>query len=101
MRFYFKQLLEGLEALHNIGILHRDLKPENLLLDKHFNLKIADFGYSRYLSGNAEDILKSHPGTDIYMAPEVHEKKAYSGVQIDLFACGIILFMLKSKTPPF
>ena len=79
-RFYFKQLIAGLEAVHNVGISHRDLKPENLLLDSNFNLKISDFGYSKYMSEDGEGKLKSFVGTAMYMAPEIHELKPYSGV---------------------
>eukprot|EP01032_Pedospumella_encystans_P033552 gene33552-37920_t len=42
-RFYFQQLVEGVEYCHKLGVCHRDLKPENLLLDEHGNLKISDF----------------------------------------------------------
>ena len=45
-RFYFNQLIEGVEYCHNMDICHRDLKPENLLLDSFGNLKISDFGFA-------------------------------------------------------
>lgn len=44
-RYYFKQLISGLNYIHAMGYAHRDLKPENIFLDEEFNLKIADFGF--------------------------------------------------------
>ena len=65
-------------------------------------MKITNFGYAKYLSGNeGTGILKSHLGTETYMAPEIHEYKGYNGVKIDLFAAGVLLFTMKSKGPPF
>lgn len=46
-RFYFKQLIEAVEYLHMMGLVHRDLKLDNLVLDKEYNLKIADFGFQK------------------------------------------------------
>jgi len=44
-------MVEGLKYCHDKGIVHRDLKPENIMLDKHYNVKIADFGFAAPASG--------------------------------------------------
>jgi serine/threonine protein kinase len=49
VRYLFKQLIEGLEYLHSIGVVHRDIKPENLLIDKNYRLIIADFNFATRL----------------------------------------------------
>lgn len=101
-RFYFKQLLKGLHYLHSNGVAHRDLKPENILLDKEFNLRIADFGFAAPLEGReGSGFLRTHLGTESYMAPEIHLRREYQGNVVDLFACGIILFILMTRHPPF
>ena len=101
-RYYFKQALEGLDYCHSNGVAHRDLKPENLLLDKDFKLKIADFGFAGPMAGrDGSGYLQTKLGTSNYMAPEIHEEKAYNGAQVDLFALAIILFILVSGHPPF
>jgi serine/threonine protein kinase len=73
-----------------------------LLFDKEFNLKLADFGYSSFLGKNKKSgKLKSYLGTEIYMAPEIHLNIPYNGTAVDLFAAGIILFIMKAGTPAF
>jgi len=87
---------------HKIGFCHRDLKPENLLFDRDFQLKVADFGFSACIEGKTGDgKLYTRLGTYGYMAPEIHERRPYEGEQIDIFAAAIILFIMKSGTPPF
>jgi len=72
-RTYFVQMMKGVRACHEVGIVHRDIKPQNLLLDDCYQLKISDFGLS-FLSRQQkgmQDILKSCCGTPGYQAPEL------------------------------
>eukprot|EP01017_Pseudomicrothorax_dubius_P006271 TRINITY_DN11761_c0_g1_i2.p1 TRINITY_DN11761_c0_g1~~TRINITY_DN11761_c0_g1_i2.p1 ORF type:complete len:395 (-),score=149.87 TRINITY_DN11761_c0_g1_i2:526-1710(-) len=101
-RYYFHQLIDTLEYIHSQGITHRDLKPENLLFDSSFTLKVADFGFSTAVAGrDGKGILNSYLGTKGYMAPEIVLKTGYSGTAVDLFAAGVILFIMYTGTPPF
>jgi serine/threonine protein kinase len=101
-RFYFRQLIEALYYVHKKGATHRDLKPENLLFDQSYNLKVADFGFAAPIQGrDGSGSLKTKLGTESYMAPEINLKKPYNGASVDLFACGIILFIMVTQHPPF
>jgi len=101
-RFYFKQMLQAIHHAHNQGLAHRDLKPENIMLDKDFNVKIADFGFAAPTAGrDGSGYLHTRLGTIAYMAPELIMSEPYQGYQVDLFALGIILFILYTGHPPF
>lgn len=79
-RYYFKEVLSGLDHMHRQGIAHRDLKPENLILDKDFVLKISDFGFAGPNAGrDGSGMLDTQLGTSSYMAPEIHMGKPYKG----------------------
>lgn len=100
-RTYFRQLVYGLEACHNNGVIHRDLKPQNLLLDSKYNIKITDFGLSKIVLTDKDAVMKTtYVGTKGYQAPELLENKKY-GLECDIFSIGVILFILLAGYPPF
>ena len=101
-KHFFKQMLKGLDYIHSSGFSHRDLKPENICLSRDFDIKIVDFGMAKKLEGDVGDgWLVTQTGTKAYMAPEILKKRLYSGEVIDLWALGVILFILYTGLPPF
>jgi len=98
----FKQLIAGLQAMHKAGIAHRDLKPENVLFDNQFNLKLADFGFAYVFQKGegAKTAMRTELGTKGYMAPEIIANKKYTE-KADIFAAGVILFIMLAGFPPF
>jgi serine/threonine protein kinase len=101
-KYFFKQILQGVHYIHSKGFSHRDLKPENILLDKMYDVKIVDFGFACPLEGrDGSGTNRSQIGTPGYMAPEILAKQPYQGQVVDLFALGVILFILYSGHPPF
>jgi serine/threonine protein kinase len=100
-RTYTKQIISAIKYLANVGVSHRDLKPENILFDSSFQLKVSDFGLSRDAQGDNKDFkLTSRVGTEGYKPPEM-ELGNYTGLQADIFATGVILFIMYNGTPPF
>ncbi|KAL9931645.1 hypothetical protein V8E36_009431 [Tilletia maclaganii] len=99
-QFYFKQLIGGLEYIHNQGVVHRDIKPENLLLDAEGNVKLADFGLcSVYKYKGKEREMHGACGSLPYIAPEMNGKP-YRGEPVDVWSAGVVLFaLLVGNTP--
>ena len=96
---YFQQIISAIEYLHKQGISHRDLKPENMILTKSNDLKLIDFGLSNtYAQG---ELLSTACGSPCYAAPEMLEGKRYSGALIDIWASGIILYVMLVGQLPF
>jgi len=97
--YIMRQLVEALDYLHQQGIVHRDLKLENLLLVKKDSLeiKLADFGLSRIYSGKK---MQTACGTPFYIAPDIIKGKGY-GPEVDMWAAGVILYVLLSGRLPF
>lgn len=101
-RHFFKQLVSGLKFMHDQGVAHRDLKTENLFLNSDFTLKIGDFGFSKFMNPEVNlGMLKTVLGTSGYQCPEMLEGQYYSGSANDVFAIGVILFILTKAYPPF
>ncbi|XP_078522918.1 calcium/calmodulin-dependent protein kinase type II subunit beta isoform X8 [Lissotriton helveticus] len=96
------QILESVSFTHHCDIVHRDLKPENLLLAskcKGAAVKLADFGLAIEVQGEQQAWF-GFAGTPGYLSPEVLRKEAY-GKPVDIWACGVILYILLVGYPPF
>ncbi|KAK7844666.1 cbl-interacting serine/threonine-protein kinase 11 [Quercus suber] len=101
-RRYFQQLISAVGYCHSRGVFHRDLKPENLLLDENWDLKVSDFGLSAVKDQIRPDgLLHTLCGTPAYVAPEILAKKGYDGAKVDVWSCGVILFVLNAGYLPF
>ena len=98
-RRFFQQMLCAVEYCHRHKIVHRDLKPENLLLDETLNVKVADFGLSNIMTDG--NFLKTSCGSPNYAAPEVIGGKLYAGPEVDVWSCGVILYVLLVGRLPF
>ncbi|KAI7818096.1 kinase-like domain-containing protein [Gamsiella multidivaricata] len=98
---YFLQLMAGVRYMHSRGISHRDLKPENILLDASGTLKISDFGLATVFKyGGRSRPLETPCGSAPYVAPEVLEED-YSGDAVDIWSCGIILYVMMIGNTPW
>lgn len=102
---YFLQILDGVEVLHNNGVIHRDLKPENIFMDGEVP-KIADFGLARSHHMKAVTTSIEMLGTLAYMSPEQSADFKNAGFTTDIYALGKILFeavhgTLTEKVLPF
>ncbi|KAL3050553.1 hypothetical protein OYC64_012558 [Pagothenia borchgrevinki] len=96
------QILESVSHIHQHDIVHRDLKPENLLLASKMKgaaVKLADFGLAIEVQAEQQAWF-GFAGTPGYLSPEVLRKDPY-GKPVDIWACGVILYILLVGYPPF
>ncbi|KAJ9174819.1 hypothetical protein P3X46_013424 [Hevea brasiliensis] len=98
---YTKQILKGLNYLHERNVVHRDIKCANVLVDENGCVKIADFGLAKVTNSNA--IIKSCKGTVYWMAPEVFNNKKAGGYgfQADIWSVGCTVLEMLTGKPPY
>lgn len=104
-RWFFQQLMIGIDYCHKRGVVNRDIKLENTLLQENNGLplplvKICDFGYSK---ADFKSAAKSKVGTLTYMAPEVliNTEGKYDGKMADIWSCGVMLYVMLFGRYPF
>ncbi|CAG9314639.1 unnamed protein product [Blepharisma stoltei] len=98
-KFYFAEILLGLEYLHGRNIVYRDLKPENILLDIDGHIKITDFGISKE-NVSLRERTYSYCGSPEYMCPEMLNKTGHSH-GVDFYSLGSFLYEMLTGLPPF
>lgn len=98
----FHQLISAVRHCHSLGVFHRDLKLDNLLLDDDLNIKVSDFGLSATMDQIRPDgMLHTLCGTPAYLTPEMLAKKGYDGEKVDVWQCGVVLYVLTTGSLPF
>ena len=99
-RRIFKQVAESVAFLHGINTVHRDLKLDNILIEEGTRMvKVIDFGFSVIVANHQR--LKIFCGTPSYMSPEIVRKHEYDGKPVDMWALGVLLYVMLTGTFPF
>ncbi|CAI6373954.1 unnamed protein product [Macrosiphum euphorbiae] len=102
IRSWLLQILWAFSYMHGVGVVHRDLKCENILLTSRYNLRIADFGFARFVDRGRNPEANTVCCTMTYSAPELlYGKRPYNPVAVDVWAIGVVLFIMCNNVPPF
>lgn len=107
-RAWFIQLLHGINACHNIGVVHGDIKPDNMLLvageDRQYRLVVSDLGSAQSTLALAEMASRAREavtGSRAYAAPEIHTSAHYNAKAADMWAIWVSLYVMLTRTFPF
>jgi BR serine/threonine kinase len=87
----FRQVIYGMEYMHGVGICHRDLKAENLLMGEAGRIKIADFGFAKWMR---DSVIDTACGSLPYAAPELIDGVPYDGRIADIWSAGVVLYAI-------
>lgn len=103
-KYWFHQLVSAVQYLHSIQVAHRDLKCENILLSRHMNIKVSDFGFARTCNegkNNTFELSSTFCGSVAYASPEILMNKPYDAKMSDIWSMGVILFIMLFASMPF
>ena len=103
-RRWFRQLLDALDYCHSRGVVHRDVKCENLLMDRHYNLKLSDFGFARshMMPWNGiAPLCDTYCGSYAYVPPEIIRAIPYQPQLSDVWSAGVVLYTMVFGRLPF
>ncbi|OMJ93960.1 hypothetical protein SteCoe_3022 [Stentor coeruleus] len=95
----YKQIISALEYCHEKNITHRDIKLENVQLDLDYKVKLIDYGFATCYSNDKKTLVFC--GSPSYMAPEIINKQQFAGPPVDIWASGILLYVLVTGKFPF
>lgn len=102
IRAWLLQILWAFRYMHALGVVHRDLKCENILLTANYNIRVADFGFARFVDVARNSSVSTVCGTMAYSAPELlSATRPYNPMGVDVWAIGVVLFLMANNVAPY